>query len=127
MAETSIILKGGVEELELLEKAKVYYNTILPKYWKKKANNTIDLILRDQQKEDGFSLPDKEEYKIEDILKTLEKHRQRQYNKQKDYSNSQYKDEFWSAYTDYIAEKKLKIILSEKQDGKSMEKLSFKD
>ena len=127
MAETSIILKGGVEELELLEKAKVYYNTILPKYWKKKENNTIDLILRHSQKEDGFSLPDKEEYKIEDILKTLEKHRQRQYNKQKDYSNSQYKDEFWSAYTDYIAEKKLKIILSEKQDGKSMEKLSFKD
>lgn len=117
MAETRMILKGGEQEIDLLEKATSYYNSILPKYWEKKENNTIDLILRHPQKEDGFSLPDKEEYEIDDILKTLEKHRQRQYNKQKDYSNPQYKDEFWSAYADYVAKRDSEIIINSKKEN----------
>jgi len=59
MAETRMILKGGEQEIDLLEKATSYYNSILPKYWKIKENNTIDLILRHPEKDNGFSLPDK--------------------------------------------------------------------
>lgn len=117
MAETRMILKGGEQEVDLLEKAKDYYNTILPKHWKIKENNTIDLILRHPERKDGFILEEKKKYKIEDILDAVENHRKRQFNKQIDHTSANHKEGYLSAYADYIAKRDSEIIINSKKEN----------
>lgn len=116
MAEKRMILKGGKEELELLEKAKDYYNTILPKYWEIKGNNTIDLILRHPEKDNGFSLPDKKRYNIEDILEQIENVHQKSLNRGIDHTSPNHKNAYLSAYSDYIAKQDNKVIINSKKN-----------
>lgn len=108
MAETRMILKGGKEELELLEKAKI--TTIL--FFLNignKGNNTIDLILRHPEKDNGFSLPDKKRYNIEDILEQIENVHQKSLNRGIDHTSPNHKNAYLSAYSDYIAKQILRL------------------
>ncbi|MRJ11583.1 hypothetical protein EDL98_10955 [Ornithobacterium rhinotracheale] len=110
MAETTLRLKGGLEEIELIEKANKYYNSFLPKWYEMKENNTIDIILRHPEREDGFVLKNKKEHNIEDILEALENHRKTQSKRQIDYTSSENQDAYLTAYADYIAKTKYKIM-----------------
>lgn len=116
MPETNIILKGGREEFELLEKATNYYNSILPKYWEIKKNNTIDLILRHPLNKDGFFLPNKESYKIEDILEQVENVYNKDLKKGIDNTSPNHKEAYLSAYANYIIKRDSKIVINSKKD-----------